>query len=66
MIILGINAYHADAAEEGRVIPTYEPEDLPGAIAEARRRNRQPVSPPPSRMLDLVSNAIEDLIGGKK
>ena len=50
-------------ASEYRVVPAYEPEDLPKAIAEARLRNRQPVPPPPSRMLSLVAQAIEELIG---
>jgi len=53
-------------AAEGRVIPAYEPEDLPAAIEEARRRNTQPVPPPPSRMLDLVAQAIEELLNQKK
>ena len=53
-------------AAEGRVIPAYEPEDLPAAIEEARRRNAQPVPPPPSRMLDLVAQAIEELLNQKK
>ena len=46
-------------ASEGRIIPAYEPKDLPGAIEEARRRNRQPTPPPPSRMLSLVAEAIK-------
>jgi UDP-N-acetylglucosamine transferase subunit ALG13 len=50
-------------AAEGWIVPAYEPEDLPAAIAEARRRSRQPVPPPPSRMQSLVAQAIEDLIG---
>lgn len=53
MIILGLNADHADAAAaivvdgklvaaaEGRVIPAYEPEDLPNAIKEAFEQNRK-------------------------
>jgi len=45
------------------VIPAYEPEDLPSAISEARRRNMQPVLPPASRMIDLVSQVIEELAG---
>jgi beta-1,4-N-acetylglucosaminyltransferase len=53
-------------AAEGRVIPAYEPEDLPAAIEEARRRNTQPVPPPPSRMLELVAQAIEELLSKKK
>jgi UDP-N-acetylglucosamine transferase subunit ALG13 len=51
---------------EGRVIPAYEPEDLPGAIAEARRNNKQSMPPPPSRMLELVARAIEELTGQGK
>jgi len=50
-------------ASEGRIIPAYETEDLPGAIAEARRRKARPVPPQPSRMIELVSKAIEELIG---
>ena len=53
-------------AAEGRVIPAYEPEDLPAAIEEARRRNTQPIPPPPSRMLDLVAQAIEELLNQKR
>jgi len=49
-------------ASEGRVIPAYEPKDLPAAVQEARRRNSQPAPPPPSRMLCLVAKAIEELI----
>ena len=49
-------------AVEGRIILAYEPEDLPEAIAEARRRNKQPMPPPPSQMLQLVAKAIEELI----
>ena len=52
-------------ASEGRVIPAYEPEDLPGAIEEARRRNTQPVPSPPSLMLNLVAQAIEELLNRK-
>ncbi|MBI3812157.1 MAG: hypothetical protein HY283_08135 [Nitrospirae bacterium] len=52
--------------DAGRVISANEPEDLPGAIEEARRRNRQPVSAPPSRMIELVSKAIEELTGRGK
>lgn len=47
---------------EGRIIPAYEPEDLPAAIAESRHRNAQPVPPPPSQMISLVSQAIEELV----
>jgi hypothetical protein len=40
MIILGINDYQTNAAEEGRMIPAYAPEDLPGAIEEAMKRQK--------------------------
>lgn len=49
-------------ASEGRVIPAYEPEDLPIAVAEARRRNAQQIPPPSPLMLSLVSRAIEEFI----
>lgn len=45
---------------EGRVVPAYEPEDLPAAIAEARSRHGQSAPAPPSRMLQLVAQAIEE------
>lgn len=48
-------------AAEGRVIPAYEPEDLANAIGQARTRNMKPLPPPPSRMIALVTQAIEDL-----
>lgn len=50
-------------AVEGRIIPAYEPEDLSQAIVDAVRRNVQRVPPPPSRMIALVTHAIEELIG---
>src|SRR5437867_7656544 len=50
-------------ASEGRIIPVYEPEDLPQAIVEARRRPTQPFPPTPVRMLNLVDKAIQELIG---
>jgi len=53
-------------ASEGRIIPAYDQEDLPEAIAEARRRNSQPVPPPPSQMLELVAKAIEELMRRKR
>lgn len=48
-------------ASEGRVIPAYEPEDLPEAIISGQRRNRQPVPAQPSQMIALVSEAIEEI-----
>jgi UDP-N-acetylglucosamine transferase subunit ALG13 len=51
-------------AAENRIIPAYEPEDLPAAIREARRRNSQPRATEPLRAIGLVSDAITELIGG--
>ena len=42
------------------------PESKPAAIEEARRRNTQPVPPLPSRMLELVAQAIEELLNRRK
>lgn len=50
-------------APEGRVIPVLESEDLPEAIAKARRASSQAPPPPPYRMLSLVSQAISELTG---
>jgi UDP-N-acetylglucosamine transferase subunit ALG13 len=51
-------------ASEGLIVPTYVPDELAGAIAEARRRNHGPI-PPPSPMLTLVKQAVQDLTEGK-
>lgn len=53
-------------AAEGRVIPAYEPEDLPGAIMEAMKRQRLEVGGSrregvKSTLLELVERAIEEL-----
>ena len=53
-------------ATEGRIIPAYEPEDVSAAIAEVRRRKAQPMPLPPTRMITLVSEAVEELIGKKQ
>jgi UDP-N-acetylglucosamine transferase subunit ALG13 len=50
-------------ALEGRVIPVYEPEELPAVIAESRRRKPMPMSPSSQQMSQLVAKAIEELIG---
>jgi exopolysaccharide biosynthesis glucuronosyltransferase PssE len=50
-------------AAEARIIPAYEPEELPKAIAEARSGKASPISRPPSRMLSLVAAAIQELKG---
>lgn len=49
-------------AAEGRLIPAYEPEDLAAAIAKAERRGTQAPPPAPVRMIELVSQAIEELL----
>lgn len=66
---------------EGRIVPAYEPEDLPHAVAEARKRaspaedfqhnisfegRSQPVSIPPPPMLKLVETAIQELLKSRK
>jgi UDP-N-acetylglucosamine transferase subunit ALG13 len=50
-------------ATDGRIVPAYEPEDLPHAIIEARKRNAQRTPPPSSLMLTLVGEAIEQFLG---
>jgi UDP-N-acetylglucosamine transferase subunit ALG13 len=52
-------------ASEGRVVPAYEASDLPDAIAEARKRNAQPLPSPPTQMLGLIDEAIRELIVSK-
>lgn len=49
-------------AGEGKIVPAYEPEDLPGAIAEARKRTSTPISSAPPPMLGFVEKAIEELL----
>jgi UDP-N-acetylglucosamine transferase subunit ALG13 len=50
-------------AFEGRVIPAYETNDLPGAIELARSVSSTYLPPSPSRMILFVSNAVGELIG---
>jgi UDP-N-acetylglucosamine transferase subunit ALG13 len=50
-------------ASEELVVQAYEPEDLPQAITEARRRSGHPRPPSPSQMIVLIAKAIEELIG---
>jgi len=52
-------------AAEGRAILAYEPEDLPGAIEQARMRSSRPSVEPPARMIDLVGKAIEEILAGQ-
>jgi UDP-N-acetylglucosamine transferase subunit ALG13 len=48
-------------AEQGRLIPAFEPEDLPEAILEAQQRKRQIVSGEPASAIALVAEAIRVL-----
>jgi len=48
-------------AAEKKVIPVYEPDDLPAAIAEARKLNERGFTLTPTPMLSLVAQAIEEL-----
>jgi UDP-N-acetylglucosamine transferase subunit ALG13 len=54
-------------AADGRIIPAYEPEDLPGAIEEAKRRNGLRDGgvrgkEERSQMIELIAEAIEKFI----
>ncbi len=51
-------------AFEGRVVPAWEPEDLPGAILDARVRVARPVPRP--EIDSLVEAAIRELSGQRK
>jgi beta-1,4-N-acetylglucosaminyltransferase len=55
----------AALADEGRVIPAYEPEDLPAALATAEQRGAQAPAQLPARMIALVSQAIDELLAGR-
>lgn len=52
-------------ASDGWIVPAYEPEDLPVAIAKARECGRRNGPRSPSRMATLVGQAIDELIGPK-
>ena len=53
-------------ASEGRIIPAYEPADLRDAIVKARQRPTQPRPSIPVRILNLVDEAIQELIGPRE
>lgn len=53
-------------AAQGKIVPAYEPADLPQAITRARRLNETPLAPPTSPMLSLVAQAIEELAGARR
>lgn len=48
-------------ASEGRVIPAYEPEDLPAAIEQARAQKVDPLPASTSQLIALLTEAIGDL-----
>ena len=48
---------------ERRVIPAYEPDQLPAAVLEASRRISGPAPAPSSQMHQLVSDAIAEFMG---
>ena len=52
-------------AYEGRLVPAYEPEDLPHAVSEARRHDLHPKTLLPLGMLNLVSKAIDEFLAHK-
>jgi UDP-N-acetylglucosamine transferase subunit ALG13 len=47
-------------AEQGKIVPAFETDDLPQAILTARRLSEMPIAPQPSPMLSLVAQAIEE------
>ncbi|MFL6212872.1 MAG: glycosyltransferase [Blastocatellia bacterium] len=51
-----------ELASQGRVVPAYEPADLTGAILEAKRRNTHSAPSHPSPMIELVAQAITELL----
>jgi UDP-N-acetylglucosamine transferase subunit ALG13 len=50
-------------ASEGRLIPAYEPEELGPAVSRALANPRQPVPLPESQMVELIGQAVRELIG---
>lgn len=52
-------------AAERCVVPAFEPEDLPAAIAEARRFGAAEARRPPARLVGLVAEAL-DRLGGRR
>jgi len=50
-------------AAAGRIIPAYEPEDLPVALAAAGELQRSDRPHPPATAVDLVRRAITELCG---
>jgi UDP-N-acetylglucosamine transferase subunit ALG13 len=48
-------------AAAGRIIPAYEPEELPAALAEARKLETRTRPRPPENAVDLIRRAINEL-----
>jgi UDP-N-acetylglucosamine transferase subunit ALG13 len=48
-------------AEQGRVIPAFEPADLPGAVCEARGLAPRPAPKPPNAALRMLENTIDEM-----
>ena len=51
-----------ELASQGSVVPAYEPEDLAGAILKAKERNAHSLSPHSPQMINLVAQAITELL----
>lgn len=51
---------------QGRVIAAYEPVDLSAAVDRCITRSREPIPSPPSRMIQLVSTALDEIIAKKQ
>ena len=50
---------------QGRAVAAYEPADLEAAVGRARELSAIAEPPPPARMLALVREAIEELLGSR-
>ncbi len=53
-------------AEEGRVVPAYEPADLAAAISEARQRHRRDRDRTEPPLLRVVARLIDELLQRKR
>jgi beta-1,4-N-acetylglucosaminyltransferase len=53
-----------ELAAQGRIVPVYEAGDLADAVLEARKRNANFVPSPPSPMIGLVAEAVQELLKG--
>lgn len=53
-------------ARDGLVILAREPADLPGCVSEVKRGRTGVAARPPSRMVSLVAEAIDELTRGRR